>query len=414
MNSRWDAATADFAPLHETSTHWSLIQKAQQGDPDSARAALHQLILQYVPPLQRYVQGPPWRFDAHAAQDLIQGFVETRLLAGRLVAQSDPTRGHFRGYLKTALDNFIRDRLRSPGQTPRPWGRGTTDDDSRAGDFSGEASAFDPFDVAWARGLLYSVITQLEQSCAERGQTAVWTVFEARLLRPILQQTEPVAYEDLAEQCHFDTPKAAANALITAKRVFRKLFEDAIAVYAQEDAERQEELRLIRSIFAEGVTLTESATAESQLNESCRLAEMLDLPRGQRGWSALELEAILEQQLSLPATDFGVSPRSPSDGLTLLSLLTTSPTIPECLQIKQWAKSQASSPAPAIPRDVATALYFAALSAARVTGQARITRLPDRVLAVSLGELLAQSWISTELRRLYDACRHTVTATVPS
>lgn len=415
MNSRSDAVSADNEPLREMSTHWSLIQQAQLGDSELARAALHRLVLRYSPPLLQYLQGPPWRFDAHAAHDLMQGFVETRLLAGRLVAQSDPTRGHFRGYLKTALDNFVRDRLRSPGQTPRPSGRGSPADAGPVDEFASPIALFDPFDVAWARGMLRAVITQLQRNCTERGQTVVWTVFEARLLRPILQHAEPLSYEDLAEQCRLDSPKAAANALITAKRMFRKLFEEAIAVYAPEEGERQEELQLIRSVFASGVTLDESLSADPHADESCLLAQILDLPREPPVWSPLELEAILDQQLALPATDFGLPQLATAGaGPTLLDVLTILPsTSTELIQIKHWAKSQATSPAPVIPREVAAALYFAALSAARISGHTRITHLPHRVLAVSLMDLVEQGWIPVPLRKLFQTCGDELAATAP-
>ncbi len=415
MNSRWDAVSADDEPLREMSTHWSLIQQAQLGDSELARTALHQLVLRYSPPLLQYLQGPPWRFDIHAADDLIQGFVETRLLAGRLVSQSDPTRGHFRGYLKTALDNFVRDRLRSPGQTPRPSGRGSPVDAGPVDEFARPISAFDPFDVAWARGILRSVIAQLQRYCTERGQTAVWTVFEARLLRPILQHAEPLSYDDLAEQCRLDSPKAAANALITAKRVFRKLFEEAITVYAPEEGERQEELHLIRSVFASGVTLDESLSADPHADESCLFAQMFDLPRGQPVWSPLELEAILDQQLALPATDFGL-PQVAAEGSspTLLDVLTILPsTSTEFIQIKHWAKSQATSPTPTIPHEVAKVLYFAALSSARISGHTRITHLPHRVLTVSLMDLVETGWISLPLRKLFQTCGDELAATAP-
>ncbi|MEK6262138.1 MAG: hypothetical protein AABP62_26370 [Planctomycetota bacterium] len=414
MNLRWDAASADNEPLRETSTHWSIIRQAQLGVSETAQTALHQLVLRYTPPLLHYLQGPPWRFDSHAAHDLIQGFVEVRLLAGRLVAHSDPARGHFRGYLKTALDNFVRDRLRSPGHTPRPLAHGSTSEDGRAEEFASLVTTIDPFDVAWARGMLRSVVSQLQNYCTERGQTAAWTVFEARLLRPILEQAEPLSYEDLADQCGLDSPKAAANALITAKRIFRILFEDAIAAYAPEEGERQEELHLIRSVFASGVTLAETPAVDPKIDESIRLAQMLDLPRGEPLWSPLELEALIEQQLASPAADFVHEDVSPADpGPTLLDTLTTAPASSAAyVQIKNWAKTQATSAVPAVPREVASALYFAALSAARAVSNARITQLSDQVLSVSLTELAEQSWIPAPLRNLYRTARDGLVATV--
>jgi hypothetical protein len=241
----------------------------------------------------------------------------------------------------------------------------------------------------------------------------VWQVFEARLLRPILQHVEPVSYEVLADELGFDSPKAAANALITAKRIFRRLFDQAVGAYAADEEELKSEQQLIRSVFASGATLVEPSPADLIADDSALLARMLDLPHDRAGWTPLELEAAIEQLLAtrlidLASTGAAIAPNA----LTLRdAFAATTPALSELIAIKNWTKRECSAGAPATPRDVAAAVYFAALSAARTRHEVRITELADPVLATSLGELQKQSWIPQPLLALYRECLQLVAAT---
>jgi DNA-directed RNA polymerase specialized sigma24 family protein len=88
----------------QSSTHWSLIVKAQ-GDGPGARAALGDLIRRYqksVLALIRYRKHPP----DQTPEDLCQEFF-TQILQRRDLDRLDEAEGHFRGWLKVAVGNFL-------------------------------------------------------------------------------------------------------------------------------------------------------------------------------------------------------------------------------------------------------------------------------------------------------------------
>src|SRR2546422_375737 len=77
-------------------THWSVVISAGRNDSPQAADALEKLCRTYWYPLYAYArrQGN----DAHAAQDLTQGFF-ARLLAKNYLGQVDRQKGKFRSFL---------------------------------------------------------------------------------------------------------------------------------------------------------------------------------------------------------------------------------------------------------------------------------------------------------------------------
>lgn len=86
-------------------TRWSLIVRSQ-GTGLEARTALNELIRRYdqtVLALIRHRGHPPHQ----TPEDLKQEFF-TRVLGRNDLARLDQTRGHFRGWLRTAVERFLR------------------------------------------------------------------------------------------------------------------------------------------------------------------------------------------------------------------------------------------------------------------------------------------------------------------
>ena len=429
MTSRSGEAADDSKRLNELSTRWSLIELAQHGSPDEAQQARQKLATRYAPPLRRYLLGLPWRFDMHAVDDVVQGFVQTRLLSGNLLERSNPQVGRFRALLKTALDNFVRDLLRSRTQTPRPQARGVAGND-RCDDVPeviDRSPVVDPFDAAWARGLIQSTTEHMRQHCLDSGLESVWLVFQARLLDPILFGSEPPSYEQLALEAGFPNAKNAANKLTTGTRIFRRFFEQAVRAYADDDDDYAVELRQMRDVFATGLSLAEPpstsdiarsntsvSTSGSATNGSGLLAKVFDLPHSEPVWTAFELEAVLDEYLSATLSDLLGKPRAAGDSpaysadstnSTLLVVLTARATpLADFEAVKNWAKREVATGQLALPPDVVSAIYFAALSAARVHRGQRMTRLSDAALATSLAALVQQVWIPENVRQLFRQC----------
>src|SRR5215510_12112016 len=89
-----------------STTHWSLVMTAGEGDGTRARDALEKLCKTYWYPLYGFA-----RRRGHSpedAQDLTQEFL-ARLLEKNWVANADKSRGRFRSFLLSAMKHFLAD-----------------------------------------------------------------------------------------------------------------------------------------------------------------------------------------------------------------------------------------------------------------------------------------------------------------
>lgn len=401
--------------LSEISTHWSLIEQARQGKPEEVERAIQQLVLRYSAPLRRYLVGAPFRLDTHGAEDMVQGFVESKLLGGNLLQRFDPEAGRFRAYLKQSLNNYVYDSIRSRAKTPLAQARGGFDDPAveKVREVIEPRGSLDPFDAAWARELIQSTTQEFEQYCHHQKLSLVWDIFCARVLEPLTSGRAPRSYEQLAAEAGLLKAKDAANKLTTATRIFRKLFEERVRAYAASDEDYASELRHLRSVFAAGLSLAESeeeSAVRPPNDGSLLMARVFELPQSGTAWTPFELEVALEGQLSMPLEAF-VTPDSEAANEnakgrpTLLAAITSQQTAISDLQaVKSWAKREAIDREQALPPEVTSTIYFAALASARVFHQTRLTRLSDRSLDASLRKCEPYPWIHRELRQLFRSC----------
>ena len=84
----------------------------------------------------------------------------------------------------------------------------------------------------------------VEEECNRNDRADVWTIFQRRLLEPMLEGARPVPYGDLVKALKLDSPSQAANLLITAKRMFSRhlhaVVSETVSDPAQADAELEE------------------------------------------------------------------------------------------------------------------------------------------------------------------------------
>src|SRR5438105_3585900 len=85
-----------------TTTHWSTVLSAGHGSTDTAAEALEKLCCAYWYPLYVFIRRRG--YEAHAAQDLTQGFF-ARLLEKNYLQGLDRTKGKFRSFLLAALEH---------------------------------------------------------------------------------------------------------------------------------------------------------------------------------------------------------------------------------------------------------------------------------------------------------------------
>ena len=235
-------------PPRFPTTSWSLVALAGQTE-EAQREALGQLLTRYLPALRAHlVQAKGLTLDR--ADDLIQDFVTAKILQRNLISRADHQRGKFRTFLLTALDRFLLNRLRDLGAKKRSASAAAEPLGERDQRLAAGPGPSDAFDVAWARGVLSEALTRMQTHCETSGRTDVWSVFECRVLGPILEGTEAPDYRELVRRFGFESPSQASNVLATAKRTFARTLRSVVGEYTGSEEEIEEELGQLREILA--------------------------------------------------------------------------------------------------------------------------------------------------------------------
>lgn len=230
-------------------TRWSLVQRAGQAvAPELRRAALDDLLRRYLPALRARLV-IELRMPLDAANDMLQSFVADRIVERDLIAFADEGKGRFRSFLLTALDRYQIDQYRAASAKKRaPSGKSTELPTELAGGYPPPSRAFD---VAWAQEVLRSALDSMQAEATAMGRMDLWEVFRVRVLDPTLHGSVPVSYEQIAERLGGCTPTQAANALVTAKRMFARVLRSIVAEYCHDEADADREIQELRAVLGE-------------------------------------------------------------------------------------------------------------------------------------------------------------------
>jgi RNA polymerase sigma-70 factor (ECF subfamily) len=159
-----------------TTTHWSVVLRAADGDSPQAVAALEQLCRTYWYPLYAYV-----RREGHTAtdaQDLTQEFF-ARLLARNSLAQVRPQKGKFRSFLLAALRHFLSDQRDRARAVKRGGGAEVLSLDAQEAEERYRLEPVERLDAEkiyerrWAMTLLEQALMRLRDESAAAGDSEV-------------------------------------------------------------------------------------------------------------------------------------------------------------------------------------------------------------------------------------------------
>ncbi|MSR64888.1 MAG: sigma-70 family RNA polymerase sigma factor [Verrucomicrobiae bacterium] len=226
-------------------TRWSLLGAARDTTGEEKRAALNILIRGYWKPVFCYVRGRG--YSNEDAQDLTQEFF-TSWLRKQLFGRADPSRGRFRSFLLSSLNNFLANAHRAAHAQRRSPPAGFVSIHELA---SSQRAVFEPveketpdgiFMRVWASELILRVVKSFEQECRTTGKEVHYSIFRRRVVEPALEGTDPPALRELAEEFGL-SEKEAANRLVTAKRAFLRLLRDEIRLYASSEDDLTAELQ---------------------------------------------------------------------------------------------------------------------------------------------------------------------------
>ncbi len=225
------------------STHWSSIGKTSNQNGDEFHAAVSQFVERYSPALKAYLRRA-MRLDRHAVEDLFQEFVASKVLGHNIMAKADRELGKFRTFLLTTLRNFVLLQLR---------GRSEANTRIRVlcpEQFQTKASPIDIFDIEWARVVMKHTVSSMFETCQSNRRNDLWELFNHRLLTPILRSEDPWPYDRIAKEFGFDSALAAANALTSAKRMFRRILQRVVGEYCHDEIEIDREIADLFRVFA--------------------------------------------------------------------------------------------------------------------------------------------------------------------
>ena len=231
-----------------TETRWTLIARAASEEvPDPG--ALNEWMVHYLPVLHGFVRRLPV-LDEGAGEDLVQSFVQKRILEKQLLQKADASKGRFRTFLFRSFQNHIRDELRRQRASRRSPGDGNLMSFEEVESGVGRHSEMErTFHVAWIRHLLDDACGRMEKQCRSTGRLDCWFVFEARLQAPMLEGAEPVSYAEVVKHLGLASPTQASNLLITAKRMLRKHLEDVIRETVEDPDDLSEEWTFLKQVL---------------------------------------------------------------------------------------------------------------------------------------------------------------------
>jgi len=228
-------------------TSWTQIRAIHSMDLVQRRLLLDQLLGRYWKPVYCHLRRKG--LDNESAKDMTQDFFEQIILGRGLVDRADQAKGRFRTFLLTVLDRYVVDshrratagkRISADGLPVIPLEDLPDLPADRMGEQPGQA-----FNYAWATTLLDEVLAKVETDCYHDGQSLHWEVFKARVLTPIIENTEPQPMVEVCQRLGIPDPSTASNMIVTVKRKFRSILLETLGEHTTCPSEAEEELHAL-------------------------------------------------------------------------------------------------------------------------------------------------------------------------
>ncbi len=231
-------------------THWSLIEKAQSSE-EGSRELIGLLLKKYWKPVYCYLRRKG--YDNEQAKDLTQGFFHEVVLVRGLIKKADQSKGRFRPYLLLALNRYlINIREEETAQKRIPKDRLIPLDSIDLPDLPPsviQSAPEEAFNYAWVSALLEQVLAEVQTKCRERDLMLHWQVFRDRLVRPILNRSDPLSMKEICDKYGIEDTIKASNMITTVKRLFQTILKQHVRNSVMSDEDTADELAQIKRFF---------------------------------------------------------------------------------------------------------------------------------------------------------------------
>jgi len=235
-------------------TEWTVIDHIRTGNKSSSAVLMNDLLKKYWKPVYCYLRRKG--FDNERAKDLTQGFFQEIVLKRALIEHADKSRGRFRTFLLTALQQYMSEAHRKQNfRKSKPKGFLLSLDELKSAQMPEAPAVFSPedsFHYAWAAQLLDQLLEEVEAKCRADGKAIHWQVFHDRVLGPIMEGTDAPSMEEICQQYDIESPGKASNMIVTVNRRFRAALTRHLRRLVVQDSEVDEEFQELVEIFAKG------------------------------------------------------------------------------------------------------------------------------------------------------------------
>ncbi len=238
-------------------TCWSLVMRAGEQKDGTGADALDELLRLYLPVLKAHLVYQ-FRVDAHTAEDITQSFVADKVIRKNLIGKADRSRGKFRNFLLKVFSNYVISRLRrEKRRAESPDGPSNVNLDEHPDAVACSDDPSGAFAVRWAQQTVNEALRRMQTRCESQDLGKVWRVFELRIVGPVLGTGKPPPYEQLVRELGFESPSQASNALITAKRMFKRVLREVVRDTVDSERQTEVEVRELRGILADAGSIPE-------------------------------------------------------------------------------------------------------------------------------------------------------------
>ena len=230
-----------------TTTHWSVVLAAGSGTDQNRARALERLCQTYWRPLYLYVRRRGYGPDD--AQDMTQEFFRG-FLERNAVERADRTRGRFRTFLLSALQNFLANERRKANAAKRGGGRPILSMDTVSAEAQFQTHCFDDltpekaFEKSWAVATLEEAMVNLQGDYQRAGKSELFEKLRLLLWDDVKGET----YADLGQRLAMS--EAAVKMTVSRLRQrARELLRREVANTVANPDEVEEEFRHLIAVL---------------------------------------------------------------------------------------------------------------------------------------------------------------------